>query len=128
MKSLSELLSLYAKAYIHYGDYFYQNNDVYELCDRSKMMAEFANMIATDPFSDVTQKKALFYEEYMNDYHSEVIKNISDKKYDKKIYPCECLKEYIKNRVKELENKLYEDKEEDKEELYEEYNRWLMAL
>ena len=121
MKSLSELLSLYTKAYVHNIDD--KGYDIYELYERTKMMAEFANMIATDPFSDVTQEKALFHEEHMNTYHSNVIKHISDKDYDKRIYPCECLKEYIKNRVKEIENKLNE-KEED--ELYEEYDRWIM--
>lgn len=131
MKSLSELLSLYSKAYVHYIDDRDYKDDVYELYEQTKMMSEFANMIATEPFSNFTQQKALFYEEQMSAYHSDVIKNISDKDYDERIYPCKCLKEYIKNRVKELENKIYENDEEKDEEkkdkLYKEYDRWLMC-
>lgn len=126
MKSVSELLSVYSKVYVHYFNDNDDNDDVYELEDRLKMLAKFANMIATDPFSDLTQKKALFFEEHMDSYHSEVIKNISDKDYEHKIYPCKCLKQYIKDRVKELEKKLYENEEEENDDVYIEYERWLI--
>jgi len=128
MKSLQELLSIYAKAYVHYLKDNYEY-DEYVLYEQSKKIAKFGNMIATDPFSELTQKKALFYEEEMNTYHSEVIKNIPDKNYDERIFPCRCLKKYIKDRVKELEKKVFEDNEDNKDnedEIYNEYQAWLM--
>jgi len=105
MKSIEELRSVYEKTCIHY---------------LPRLMVKFHNMIDKDPFSELTQKKALFYEKEMATYHSEVIADISNKNYDYNekggIFPCKCLKNYIKERVKEFENN---------KDMHEEYKRWL---
>jgi hypothetical protein len=113
-KSVEELLSIYSIAYLHYS------KDIYAEVEILGGLAKFANMIAKDPLSDLTQKTALEYKYNIEKYHSETIEKLYNKDNKDKIYPCICLKNYICKYISHLEKKIFED-----EELYDDYQRWL---
>lgn len=113
MKTLSELLDLYSKLYKHYHN---NHNEYGEI----EMLAKFANMIATDASSPLTEMTALNHEQHLEIYHNNIIQLLNTKQ---KIYPCKCLKTYISNRVLELKKRVDEDPHNDK--LYEMYQKWL---
>jgi hypothetical protein len=124
MKNLSELLLIYANAYKHYSSASNDNvnNDYGELA----MLANLANMIATDPYSDITQKNASHHEKHIEMYHDYIINFLNKEDDDNdNIYICKCMKEHIYKCISEVEKKIeeYENEDEQCEKLYKQYQK-----
>ena len=123
-RNVDALLNLYAQLYTHYKADGNDEENMYE------ELADFANLIATKPFDYATQAKASHLEHEMIYYHKKTIDEMEEG-VNYRIYPCECLKEYINARVAAIEmifDDLDEDNEEDKEKmdtLSTEYEKWL---
>lgn len=111
MKNLSELLSIYANAYKHYSTSNNETKIVSNEYGELAILADLANMIATDPYSDITQKNISDHEHHITMYHDHIISFFNkedddeDEKNKERIYICKCMKECIYTRILELEKK-----------------------
>lgn len=135
MKNLSELLSIYSNIYKHYSSSNVSNvsnsetkigNEDGEL-EILANLAKLANMIATDPYSDITQKNVYDHERHITMFHDNIISLVNKEDDDKhKIYICKCMKEHIDKLISELEKNMedYEDEEDQQyQKLYKQYKK-----